>query len=158
MPFREENRHLTLSLIAIIVGLFVIAIGVQAYLVVDDNKDRDAADREYADCLTRFAGDLVDTIETRTDATARLERASARLDEAGEQKDAATDEVFRIVLLARRTPPEATEQQFDAALAARVRAQDRYAEVKTAVADVRAEVEDVRAANPYEKPKAVCSR
>lgn len=151
MPFRAENRHTTLALLAIVVGVMLAGAGMLFYLAEreDDRQDaralaREQADREYADCLSEFAADLVDTIEVRTEASARLERVGA-------EKDRALDRLLQITELARRTPPEATAQQFDAALAARVAAQARYDEVAEKVAEIRAD-------NRYVSPKVVCTR
>ena len=144
MPFRRENRHVTLSLIIIVASLLVVGIGVQALLAQQDNADRDRRDRAYADCLTDFASNLVDTIERRTEA-------GIRLDEAEEMKSRALDRLLRITELARRTPPEATSAAFDRALDARVAAQQHYLAVKR-------EVDAVRDSNEYVSPEAACPR
>lgn len=158
MPFREGNRHLTLTILTMVIGLMLIFAAGQlwasereederaAYLAeqAENAKEREQADRAYADCLTKFAADLVDTINTRTDATIRLERAA-------ERKDDALDRLLFVTALTREIPPEATAEEFDAALRARVAAQEDFEKVKR-------QVDEVRADNPYAKPKATCTR
>lgn len=160
-----DRRRMTPAIVAIIASVFVVAFGAQAWLAQQDNADRDAAaaaqdrrDRAYADCLTEFAADLVATIDTRTQASAALERAEARLARANEAKSRALDEVIVTVLLARRIPPEASEAEFDAALEARVAAQTRYDAVRDDVDRIRARVDEVRADNQYVSPEVVCTR
>lgn len=151
MPFRPENRHTTLSLLALVVGIMLAGAGILFWLAerqdarfADRALERESADRAYADCLTEFASDLVDTLEARTEAAARLERASAA-------KDRTLDRLLLITELARRTPPEATAAQFDRVLDARVAAQDRYDRIADRLAIVREE-------NEYVRPEVVCSR
>lgn len=111
MPFRAENRHTTLTLIAILVSIFLVGAGVMFWLAEreDDRQERAAyerevADRAYADCLTDFAADLVDTLDTRTTAAARYERVRTRLETASADKDRALDRLLFVTELARRTP------------------------------------------------------
>lgn len=157
-PYRAAMRRHTYVIVLIVAALVVIGIGIQAHLAAEDNDQRDARDRAYADCLTNFAADLVATIETRTNAGSRLERAERRLEAAERRKQATLDRLLTITMLARDVPPRATVAQFDKALEARVRAQERYATVYAQVEQVRAATEQVRAANQYVKPQVVCDR
>lgn len=169
-PTHDEPRdpsRLIIGVACLVAGLCAVVLGIQIVITqhqADAAAAREAAqnraDRAYADCLTRFASDLVDTLEARGDATARLQAAQALVDDAAEVKDQALDRVVTVVLLARRDPPEATPAQFDAALAARVDAQRHYDAVARHYARVEARVEKVRGkpSNQYVKPKARCQR
>lgn len=134
----------TYGLVMAVAALILIGIGTQALLAAQDNAQRDARDRRYTQCLSEFASDLVTTIERRTRATERLDRAKAA-------RDAATDRVIRVVVLARRVPPEATEAEFDRALEAQLAAQQHLQQVRRQTAAVRR-------VNQYETPAATCQR
>lgn len=138
------KRHLTGPVTIILAALFVIGIGTQAWLWQKHDAAQDREDREYADCLSNFAADLVETIETRTKASAKLERAT-------ERKSEALDNLIVVLDLARQTPPKATDDQFTMALERRLAAQRHYD-------DVQAQLEAVRDDNPYTSPKVVCER
>ena len=165
MPFSQENRHFTLSLIAIIVGLFVVAIGVQAFLVQQARDDaaqarndfdkeqlkQDAKDQAYSECLTNFAADLVDTLQAGRDATARLNNARDR-------KDKALDQLIVISAKAQATGAQTQDQlppglvrRYERVLAERVAAQKAYNQASRNYVQTRQ-------ANPLVSPKVVCNR
>lgn len=168
MPFREGNRHLTLTIISIVASLMVVAIGVQAWLANEDNQDRDRADRAYADCLTDFASDLVTTIEARAEATARLEKARARRDAVGAKKDNLLDRLFELQAEADATGAETNEEleeikpglieEYRAVIQKRVKVQAVFDEVDRRVRDMERRVEETRSQNPYLAPEVVCQR
>lgn len=158
MPFRQENRHTTLAVLALALGIMVIGAGIQLGLSEreDDRRQaaiasREVADRAYADCLTDFAADLVETIEARTDAASVLEEARAR-------KDQALDTLLSIVARAqaydaddRSDLPPGLLDRYEAALLERVDAQRDYDRVA-------GKLERTREQNPYVSPKVVCER
>lgn len=158
MPFSRENRHATLSLIAIIVGLLVVGIGVQAYLAQQTRIDRDQArstqdraDRKYADCLTNFAADLVNTLQAGREATAQL-------NEARDRKDKALDRLISISAEAQASGakteadlPKGLLHRYERALVERVAAQKAYNKASR-------QYEQSRVDNPLVSPKVVCKR
>lgn len=158
MPFSRENRHFTLSIVAIIVGLFVVAIGVQAYLVMQDNGQRDraraeqdAADRRYADCLTNFAADLVNTLQAGRESAVDLEAARARKDRALDQLIAITARAQATGAQTQAELPPRLVSRYERVLAERVDAQRAY---NRAVRHAQQTRED----NPLVSPKVVCKR
>lgn len=156
MPAPASEHHslrqsLSVPLVVLVACLFIIGIGAQAYVAERDNAERDREslerdkrDAAYAQCLTDFAEDLVATLEVRGAAIARLQRAQQR-------KDEALDRLLRVVELRQRTPPQATDADFHAALVDRVRAQDHFNEVAERITEVRE-------ANPFKSPKVECDR
>lgn len=128
----------------IVLSVALMIVGWTTYQGRQDAVERDQADRAYAQCLTRFAGDLVDTIEARSEAGQLVSRAK-------DDRAAAVDEALRILALSRRVPPEATAAQLDATLAT-------VAEARTRLDRATRREADVREANQYESPRAVCQR
>lgn len=151
MPFSQENRHVTLSLVLILTGLFLVFAGTQAYIAQQDNARRDHKDREYADCLTDFAAELVDTLRAVRESTGDVTDARNR-------KDAALD---RLLVLSQRAqasgaktndelPPKLV-RAYEATLRERIDAQRTYDRA------IR-EAEKTQRDNPYVSPKVRCAR
>ena len=143
VPFTKANRHLTLGILLMVLGLMLAFAGWQAWMV-DKAAEQRANDRAaYARCLGDWGQRLVEAVRQRTEATKELERA-------GDAKDRTLDRLLTVTEKARRHPPDATAADFDRALDARVAAQRRYERVKDELAQVRRE-------NPYKAPEVVCS-
>lgn len=140
----RPSRSFWFGTIILVASMLVVGIGIQAKLAADDNRQRDQADRRYANCLTNFADTLVDSLQKSRAASKRLEKARA-------EKDDALDQIVLVVIGARSTPPTATEEDFTRSLTA-------FAEAKAHLAKVQAQVQNQRQANPYVPPKAVCQR
>lgn len=140
MPFRKENRSATLSFLVIVVSAMLVFGAVQYKLAQEGEDDR----ADYAQCLGEWGQDFAETVQTRTGATKRLERAIAT-------KDDALDQLLAITELLGRKPPEASPADFNRALDARVKAQRQYDRVAARVAEVRER-------NPYEVPEVTCSK
>lgn len=158
MPFSRGNRSLTVSIVVIVASLVVVGIGVQMLLAGQDDRARDAAkasqdaaDRAYADCLTNFAADLVDTLQAGREATVRLNQARDR-------KDRALDRLIVISAKAQTTgakteadlPPKLV-RAYERTLLERVAAQHAYNRASRHYVETRKE-------NPLVSPKVVCSR
>lgn len=158
MPFRAENRHTTLALLALVTGIMVAGAGILFWLAerqddrfADRALEREQADRAYADCLTDFAADLVTSLEKRTQAAAELE-------DARERKDDALDALLRISARAQAYDvdtqdelPPGLVKRYEATLTERIAAQRAYDRIDR-------KLEKARAANPYISPKVVCNR
>jgi hypothetical protein len=151
VPFSRQNRHLTLALALVAAGLIVIGGGAQAYLVQKDNAGRDRADRRYADCLTDFAADLVETLRAVRDA-------NQDVTEARNRKDAALDELLELTAQAQASGAKTNDElprdlvrRYRAALRERIDAQRDYSKAI-------AEATRTQAENPYVSPKVVCRR
>lgn len=138
----SNRRRVSYWTALMLAGLLVVVIGVQAFLAQRDNARRDARDADYAECLTQFSTDLVETIKTRVMASAGLEKAAAR-------KDAALDNLLAVVLEAQRG--KGYGEDFRRALEERVAAQLAYR-------DLAREVDQVRDMNEYQSPEVVCER
>lgn len=151
MPFRRENRRITVGLILIAAASFIIVIGAQAWLAQRENADQDRQDRAYAECLTAWADDVVDALETRTEA-------NRELDTARDRKDKLLDRLIVISSQAQQydaqdksdLPPKLLER-YERTLAARVDAQRDFDQL-------RANLVRVRARNPYVSPRVSCRR
>lgn len=132
------------GVIALVAGAMLVVAGIQFTLSRTASADRERDDRAYSECLTDWADDLVLTIQQRTDA-------GARVAEAEQARDTAVDRLLAVVARARETPPRATEVDFTEALADALRARGRLdAEQKR--------YDEVKAANQYVLPRAVCER
>lgn len=138
------------GLLLLILGVVAVVIGAQTYLgkKQEDRQERD--DAKYATCIKNYAEEglqaIVDTVNIRTTAGSKVEAAEIARDDA-------VDEVLRIVIRARETPPRATEEDFDRALLA-------AAEAKTELREERAAAAEVRSDNEYDDaiPESECQR
>ena len=158
MPFRPENRHLTLSLLLIIMGVIAVGVGVQAWLVHQDDEARDAQLRQqerrddaYADCLTEFAADLVESLRA-------VRAANRELDDARDRKDSALDQLVEISAQAQATGAETQADlppgliaRYERVLAERIDAQRDFTRLKRQAVETQDE-------NPLESPKVRCRR
>lgn len=128
----------------VVLSIVLVAVGAQAWNAQHQQRVRDARDRAYADCLTGFASDLVETLEARSGAYMREQGAK-------DARDRAVDNVVYTVILTRKHPPAASSRDLTRALAAAAKARAHL--------DVVAERSaKVRAANSYVLPQAVCTR
>ncbi len=134
----RDNRRAyiagTIALVLLILAGVFTAKQVTESAADEAARDRTAQFEAQAACISQWGKEVVETIETRSEATAKLERALA-------VKDKAYDEVIRIAALRNRTPPEATEIDGDAALEAANEARERVEKVRIEVDDIRDTVE-----------------
>lgn len=158
MPFRRENRNLTVPFVVIVASFVVLGIGIQMLLARSDDQARDAAkaaqdarDRAYADCLTDFAADLVNTLQVGRDATAQL-------NEARDRKDKALDRLIVISAQAQASGAKTQDElppgllkRYERVLAERVAAQKAYNRASRQYVKSREE-------NPLVSPRVVCKR
>ncbi len=131
---RDVRRPVAIILVLvmlILAGVFAAVMVTRSY-ANSQAVERTAAFEKQAACISQWGKEVVETIETRSNATAKLERALA-------VKDKAYDEVIRIAALRNRTPPEATELDGDAALEAANNARARVEAVRIQVDDIRDE-------------------
>lgn len=142
-PVAESRKqHSRSGWTAVVVGIVLVLFGaqqVQYQTGRDDDADRlantAACISTWGVAMSDWASDVVDTITTRTDATAKLDAAKAR-------RDNAVDQVVAVVILARTVPPRADEADFDAALR-------KFAQAKANLRHVQTVTKQTRQANPY---------
>lgn len=140
MPNVAAKRDLRRQIAILFVIVMLILSGVFAAVMVtqaaadSQAKDRTRAFQEQAACISRWGEEVVETIETRNEATLKLERAEAA-------KDRAYDEIIRVSTLRNRTPPEATDLEGKVALENANAARLRVTQVRLEVADIRASTE-----------------
>lgn len=138
----KPSKHSRGGWAAVVIGVTLALFGVQQLQYQtgrDDDADKLAGTAAcistWGVAMSDWASDVVDTITTRTDATAKLDAAKAR-------RDNAVDRVVAVVILARTDPPRADETDFDAALSAFARAKANLRHVQTVT-------KQTRQANPY---------
>lgn len=118
----------TAGVIVLVVGLIVVGFGVQQ---AKFQADQDA----FRECVSGWAEDTTDTLETRTQVTGRLGDAqSARED--------AVDNIILVVIGLQATPPTATTREFATVLQAFAAARSRLNDAERRAAMTRAD-------NPY---------
>jgi uncharacterized membrane protein YccC len=151
MPFTRENRRLTVAVIFIVLGGVLLGAGIQFYLAQANSARQDRADREYADCLTNFAADLVDTLRAGRRASAELEAARARKDRALDRLLTITQQAQASGAKTQDDLPPGLLARYERVLAERISAQHAY---NRAVRNTQ----QTRQENPLVSPKVVCSR
>lgn len=141
MPNRlpRSTRFVIYLLVASIV---VVGIGVQAYLNQRLQERDQAQNRARLSCIQEWGGELVDTVEKRTRANVRVEKAQQR-------RDRAEQDIFLVVLRLRSQPPEGTPADFDKAL-------QRYAIALAGLKAAKDATKVTRQENPYVSPELVC--
>ena len=156
MPFRRENRGLTLPLIIIVLSIMLIGVGIQSWLAHVDDVHRDQATRAdrarehaYNDCLSKFSTDLVAALQDRSNA-------AVVVSDARDAKDKLLDELIVLSARASRYPqgadlPPALLRHYKLVIRQRVAAQHAY---DRAVA----RYDRARSDNPLIAPQVVCTR
>lgn len=143
MPWRTKaGRRMLAAVGAFAVGAVLIGFGAQQALYQHDQRAERDRDRALTECLKSWGDEVVATLQTRTGATAEL-------DPAVDRRDDAVDDVLAVVALIRRNPPEATEDQLDRRL-------ERFTRAKRDLREAKLVVERARAANPYVPPRLTC--
>lgn len=146
------------GIVTLLASLVVIVLGVQMLVALrtdarDDQREarQDAADRAYADCLTTFAADLVDALQTRTEASAELEAARS-------DKDRLLDRLLELTQAATASGAESNDElppglleEYRQVLRDRVTAQATFREAER-------ELRKARRQNPLVAPEVTCTR
>jgi hypothetical protein len=143
---REGSR---VGIILITASLFVIVLGVQAWMERRDQAADDAREDRQVACFELWGQRMVDTIQARTGddpvGAAKGEEetfGSIQLEKAQQRRDRALDQIILTVIAFREIQPQADDEDFDRVLreyAAAIRNLDRVA----------SEVDVTRASNPY---------
>lgn len=141
----SQSNRLSVALIA--ASLFVVAIGVQAYVEKQDQGRDDAREDAQVACFEKWGEDMVDTITTRTGAkragtSATGAAGSIDLERATQRRDRALDQIILTVIAFREIPPQADDADFDRVL-------EEYAAAIRNLERVSADVDATRADNPY---------
>lgn len=143
---RDNGR---LSVVLVVASLFVVALGIQAWMEQRDQAADDRREDKQVACFEQWGKDFVDTATTRTDSTIELEAAEKRLQRAESRRDAGIDRIFLIVIAFREVPPRATEDDFNRALAEYQKALTARDRIRDHLEGVRDQVDGIRASNPY---------
>ena len=157
MPL-DKNRPITVSVVAIVASLVVVGLGLQMFLARQDDRARDDAkavqdqrDRAYADCLTDFAADLIDTLQAGQEATSRLNRARDRKDKALDRLIVISAKAQASGAMTEEDLPPGLLERYERVLAERVAAQRAYNRAVRQYIETRKE-------NPLVSPRVVCTR
>lgn len=137
MPFSRENRHTTLALLALVLGLSLVTAGILFYFSQEAQAEQDRKDRLYAVCLNDWADEMEVWGQEVTITATKRSAVSRALDEARDRKDSLLD---HLIVLSNRAQQLGAESQddlspkfikdYERTLADRVAAQKRFDRLK----------------------------
>jgi type II secretory pathway component PulL len=147
----QQKQRLSILVILVVASVFVVGIGAQAYLAQREDAEQDRQDRQYAECLTNFAAELVKAIEVRAEANMQLDRVRDKKDRLLDQLIVFSLEAQQRGYTEQEDVPPRFLREYQRILAARVEAQEEFTELKK-------RLDTTLKDNPYVSPRVTCKR